>query len=216
MKLNYTELENNSRYKKILDISHEELIIFVSEHIRPDNLPMQLFYLSNLPVLGYIFYKLYVILFVNPLNWLYLISVILLSFFLFAIVVIPLHEFLHAVAFKILGAKKVSIHAQWSRMLFYAIADKFVMNSKEFIFLALTPFVVINLGLIYSMCYLHGELKVMATVFLFFHLTGCIGDFALLGYLYKNRHKTILNYDDKELEKSYFYQEVRETKASDS
>lgn len=210
MKLNYTELENNSRYRKILDISHEDLIIFVSEHIRPDNLPMQLFYLSNLPVLGYIFYKLYIILFVHPLNWFYLISVVLLSFFLFAIVVIPLHELLHAVAFKILGAKKVSIHAQWNKMLFYAIADKFVMNSKEFIFLALTPFVVLNLSLLYSILYFQGELKVMAVVFLFFHLTGCIGDFALLGYLYKNRHQKILNYDDKELEKSYFYEVVTE------
>jgi hypothetical protein len=95
-------------------------------------------------------------------------------------------------------------------MLFYAIADKFVMNSMEFIFLALTPFLVINLSLVFGIFCLHGELRVMAVVFLFFHLTGCIGDFALLGYLYKNRQHRILNYDDKELEKSYFYEEVCE------
>jgi len=209
MKLLYTDLENNPRYKKILEISHEELIVFVSDHIRPDNLPIRLFYLFNLPVLGYIFFKLYDIIFIHPLNWIYLLSVILLSFILFAIIVIPVHELLHALAFKILGANKVSIHAQWGRMLFYSIADKFVMNSREFIFLALTPFVLINLGLVFGIICLHGEFKVMAVVFLFFHLTGCIGDFALLGYLYKNRHQNILNYDDKELEKSYFYEEIK-------
>jgi hypothetical protein len=209
MKLLYSDLENNSRYKKILEISHDELIVFVSDHIKPDNLPMRLFYLFNLPVVAYIFFKLYIIIFVFPLNWFYLLSVILVSFILFAIIVIPLHELLHSLAFKILGAKKVSIHAQWSRMLFYAIADKFVMNSREFIFLALTPFVIINMTLVFGILCLHGELKVMAVIFLFFHLTGCIGDFALLGYLYKNRHQNILNYDDKELEKSYFYEEVQ-------
>jgi len=210
MKLAYTELENSSKYRKLLEISHEELIVFVSDHIRPDNLPMRLFYLFNLPVLGYIFYKLYFVIFISPLNWFYLLSVILVSFILFAVLIIPMHELLHAMAFKLLGATKVSIHAQWGKMLFYAIADKFVMNSMEFIFLALTPFVVINLSLVLGIFHLHGEFKVMAVVFLFFHLTGCIGDFALLGYLYKNRQHRILNYDDKELEKSYFYEEVTE------
>jgi hypothetical protein len=209
MRVLYNELENNPRYKKIFEISHEELIVFVSDHIKPDNLPMRLFYLFNLPVLAYIFFKLYYIIFIFPLNWFYLLSVIFLSFVLFAIIVIPLHEFLHAAAFKVLGAKKISIHAQWNRMLFYAIADKFVMNSREFVFLALTPFVVINMALVFCIIFLHGEFKVMSVVFLFFHLTGCIGDFALLGYLYKNRHSAILNYDDKELEKSYFYDEVK-------
>jgi hypothetical protein len=209
MRVPYNELEKNPRYKKIFEISHDELIVFVSDHIRPDNLPMRLFYLFNFPVLAYIFFKLYYILFIFPLNWFYLLSVIFLSFILFAVIVIPFHEFLHAVAFKVLGAKKISIHAQWNRMLFYAIADKFVMNSREFVFLALTPFVVINMALVFCIIFLHGEFKVMSVVFLFFHLTGCIGDFALLGYLYKNRHSLILNYDDKELEKSYFYEEVK-------
>ena len=118
MKLAYTELENRSKYRKILEISHEELILFVSDNIRPDNLPMRLFYLFNLPVLGYIFYKLYFIIFISPLNWFYLLSVILVSFILFAIIVIPMHELLHALAFKLLGATKVSIHAQWGRCFF--------------------------------------------------------------------------------------------------
>jgi Putative zincin peptidase len=208
MKLIHKDLENNARYRKILEISHEELIVFVSDHIRPDNLPMRLFYLFNFPVLAYILYKLYIILFIAPVNWFYLSSVILLGFILFALIVIPLHELLHAVAFKLLGASKVSIHAQWGKMLFYAIADKFVMNTGEFVFLALTPFVVINLALIIAVINLHGELKVMSVVFLFFHLTGCIGDFSLLGFLYKNRQRNIVNYDDKELEKSFFYEEV--------
>jgi len=208
MRLSSIELENNPGFRKIFEISHEELIGFVSDHIKPDNLPMRLFYFFNLPLLAYIFYKLYFIIFVSPLNWFQLIAIVLLSFVLFAIIVIPIHELLHALAFKLLGAKKISIHAQWDRMLFYAIADKFVMNSKEFVFLALTPFVVINLALVVCIFSLHNELKVMSVVFLFFHLTGCIGDFALLGYLYKNRQSTILNYDDKDLQTSYFYEEL--------
>jgi len=209
MRITSTELENNPKFRKIFEISHEELILFVSDHVKPDNLPMRLFYLFNLPVLAFIFYKIYFILFVSPLNWWYLLSLILLSLVLFAILVIPLHELLHALAFKFLGAKNVSIHAQWDRMLFYAIADKFVMSSREFVFLALTPFVLINFTLIFGIFFLHSEWKVISVVFLFFHLTGCIGDFALLGYLYKNRFSKILNYDDKDLQMSYFYEELK-------
>lgn len=211
MRITHSELENSPHYRKIFEITHEDLIVFVSEHIKPDNLPLRIFYLCNLPILAYIFYKIYYIIFIAPLNWIYLISIILLSFVVFAAVIIPIHELLHALAFKILGAKKISIHAQWEKMLFYAIADKFVMNSREFIFLALTPFVIINSALIAGICFLHAEFKVAALVFLFFHLTGCIGDFALLGYLYKNRKSVILNYDDKELQKSYFYEEISDT-----
>ena len=208
MKLDYRELENTDRYRKFFELSHEDLVIFVSEHLRPDNLPMRVFYLLNLPVLAYIFYKLYLVLFVAPLNWVYLITVILLSAILFALLVIPLHEFLHLLAFKLLGAKKTSIHAQWNKMVFYAIADKFVMNSREFLFLALTPFVLLNGLLAAGVVVFHSILRVVSLVFLFLHLTGCIGDFALLGYLFKNRHKRVLNYDDREKGMSYFYEEI--------
>ncbi len=208
MRIDYRELENSSRYSKIMEVSHEELLFWVSDHIRPENLPMRIFYLLNLPVLVYIFYKIYLILFVAPLNWFYLASVILISVVAFVIAVIPLHEFIHAASFKAMGAKKVSIHAQWNKMLFYAIADKYVLNAKEFTVLALLPFLLINALFTAGIISFRGELRVISVVFLFLHLTGCIGDFALLGYMYENRKKRILNYDDREKGLSYFYVEI--------
>lgn len=208
MQIDYRELENSSRYNKIMEVSHEELLYWVSDHIRPDNLPMRIFYLLNLPVLVFIFYKIYFILFVAPLNWFYLASIILISVVAFVIVVIPLHELIHAASFKAMGAKNVSIHAQWNKMLFYAIADKYVLNGKEFAVLALLPFLFINALLTAGIIFLRGELRVISVVFLFLHLTGCIGDFALLGYMYENRKKRILNYDDREKGLSYFYEEI--------
>jgi hypothetical protein len=209
MNLEPSELNNNSRYSKLLELKHDELMYFVVSHVRPKSLPMQLFYLMNVPLLGYIFFKIYQVIFIAPVNWFYLVGIMLLGLLFFGLIVIPLHEILHVVAFRLLGARKTSIHAQWSRMLFYAIADKFVMNSVEFIFLALFPFVLINLALIAGVILLHGEYKVISLVTLFFHFTGCIGDFALLSYLYQNREKRILNYDDETLGMSYFFEEKK-------
>lgn len=208
MRIDYKDLENSTRYSKIMEVSHEELLYWVSDHIRPDNLPMRIFYLLNLPVLCFIFYKIYFILFVAPLNWFYLASIVLLSLVAFVIAIIPLHELIHAASFKAMGAKNVSIHAQWNKMLFYAIADKFVLNGKEFAVLALLPFLLINTLLTAGIIFWRGELRVISVVFLFLHLTGCIGDFALLGYMYENRKKRILNYDDREKGLSYFYEEI--------
>jgi hypothetical protein len=206
-----SELTDTTRYKKLLELKHDELMFFVASQVRPRGLPMQLFYIMNLPLLGYIFYKIYQIIFISPVNWFYLVGIVLLGLLIFALVIIPLHEILHVLAFRMLGARKTSIHAQWNRMLFYAIADKFVMNSREFIFLALFPFVLINLALIAGVMFLHDEYKVLSLVALFFHFTGCIGDFALLNYLFQNKDKRILNYDDEALGMSYFYEDISQT-----
>jgi len=59
---------------------------------------------------------------------------------------IPLHEYIHALAYKYVGAKKVSYDANWRKFYFMAMADRFVANRKEFELVAVAPFVVVSIS----------------------------------------------------------------------
>ncbi len=68
--------------------------------------------------------------------------------FLFVALLIPLHEALHAFAYRLLGAKKTSFDVNLKKFYFIALADKFVTNRMELMFVALLPFAVISLSLV--------------------------------------------------------------------
>lgn len=118
-----------------------------------------------------------------------------LGILLFFIPVIPLHEWIHGVAYKLLGAPHVKFGAKLSQMVFFAIAPDFVVNKKEFTILALAPFVIGTILLI-SLLFLVTTDAVWTvwTVFLL-HSSGCAGDFALLGYFHGQQDETLVTVD---------------------
>jgi hypothetical protein len=60
--------------------------------------------------------------------------------------VIPLHESVHGLAYKIIGAPKIHFGADLKQMIFYVAADKYPVGRKGFYFIALAPFLFINLS----------------------------------------------------------------------
>lgn len=57
---------------------------------------------------------------------------------------IPIHEYIHVLAYKYVGASETSLDCNLKKFYFMALADKFVANRKEFTLIALAPFVVIS------------------------------------------------------------------------
>ncbi|NIJ54563.1 DUF3267 domain-containing protein [Dyadobacter arcticus] len=123
----------------------------------------------------------------------------------FAFALIPLHEYIHVLAYKSQGATKTSYDANLKKFYFMAIADKFVANRKEFQIVALAPFTVISIALLLLML-LTGKLWTLTIMtMLLVHAACCSGDFGLLSYFDFHRDKEVLTYDDKEKGISYFY-----------
>ena len=118
---------------------------------------------------------------------------------------IPVHEYIHVLAYKSQGADKTSYDANLKKFYFMAIADKFVANKKEFQVVALAPFVVINTTLLLLLLFV-GKLWTF-TVFgiLLTHTAFSSGDFGLLSYFEYHSDKDIVTFDDKENRISYFY-----------
>jgi len=117
---------------------------------------------------------------------------------------LKVHEDIHALTYKAIGAPAVRFVAEWRKGLIYTIADRFVVNQREYLRLALTPLVAISvvLGGLY---FLIPERDLLIAGLLCFHTLSCIGDIAIVNFLWTRRDQVIFSYDDLKLHKSYFY-----------
>ena len=126
----------------------------------------------------------------------------------FFFLLIPLHEYLHALAYRWQGATQTSFDMNLRKFYFLAIADKFVASRTEFRIVALAPFTVISGALIILALFVN-QLQLFTVLgALFMHTSACSGDFALLSFYNFHAGKTIFTYDDKTNEISYFYEKV--------
>lgn len=118
---------------------------------------------------------------------------------------VPLHEWIHGFMYKRAGAPRVSYKAEWKKLIFYAMADKFVTYKKPFLYIALAPFLVINSLLILVVLWAPASQFFIWMGALFMHTGGCSGDVALVSYFYTFWEKDPVTYDDVEAKTSYFY-----------
>jgi hypothetical protein len=118
---------------------------------------------------------------------------------------IPLHEYIHALAYKYVGAVHTSYDANLRKLYFMAIADQFVANRKEFRIVALAPFLVITAILTMLLFLVPGVWMVTVASAMLTHTSMCSGDFGLLSYFDVHRDKEMVTYDDKAAGRSYFY-----------
>lgn len=120
------------------------------------------------------------------------------------VVILPLHELLHAAAYRLAGARDVRWEWSGRMMAVWVIAHRFVAGTRPFVAVALAPFVVLNALLIAgAMAFPH--LAVYLLCVMLWHVHGSIGDWALLHFVWLHRHRGFWTFDDADEGKSYFY-----------
>jgi len=198
-------LERDSGYLKILELDFSEMIPFVLANIRRPGIIPLLYMGINISFLVFIF--LFTILSVKNASitggrafWQILAGILAGS-----ILVIPPHELLHGLAYRILGARKISFGADFKQFIFYVTADRFPLSKKELIFLAMVPFVIINLVIIASAVTWASRYTLFSASLLLCHNIMCIGDFAVMSYAFSRKGR-IFTFDDTEKKKSYFFE----------
>jgi hypothetical protein len=116
---------------------------------------------------------------------------------------LAMHEGVHGIAYKICGAPVVQFGGSWKTMIVYAFADNHVITMRQLIFVAILPFVVITILLLWASFYFF-DYQFSIFILLFIHSTACLGDFALIKYAIK--HPDHVTYDEIEEKKMvYFY-----------
>ena len=189
-------------YRLHHELAHDALVPFVKAQLKPLS-PVSVFYwVFNLLLVAAILYFL----FAQPrMAWPVALSNLSLGFLLFLTLLLPLHEWVHGLVYRWLGAPKVRYVAHWRQLVFYCVADQFVAGPRSFLWVALAPFVLINSLLLLALAFAGPALFYVLLGALLLHSGGCSGDFGLVAYFYNHRHQHPVTYDDVGLQKSFFY-----------
>lgn len=121
-----------------------------------------------------------------------------------ALLLIPLHECIHMLAYRSQGATRTSFGVDLKRFVFLALADKFVADRRAFRIVAAAPFVVITICLFAAMAFVDVKTQLVLLVTISVHTACCSGDFGLLAYFDHHKGKDLVTYDDVAAKRSYF------------
>ena len=205
-KLTPEDLQNESEFELLTEVSHQKLRDFVVEQITEEKYLIRIYSIYQvimMIVFAFLLTRGIALAFKGHSET--LINVGLAVVFSFSALII-VHELLHALVYMITGAKRISFGAIPKKFIFYALADRQVIATRAFHVVALTPFVVVKLicviGIIefYNDQVMYFFLSVMCLHSLF-----CAGDIAMLAFYRIHKEKEIYNFDDKNEGKTYFY-----------
>ena len=198
------ELKNKENFHRILELDFDDMIPFVLSNIRKPGLFSRFYMLINLicliGLIGYIVWGFLQ----GGLHWATLVKQFITGVFAGSILIIPVHELFHGLAYRMLGAKKIKFGADLQQLIFFVTADRFPVGTKGLHFLALLPFGAINILTLLLVVLWLPHLILFFGFFLLAHNLMCIGDFAIVNYA-KNERGEIYSFDEPELKKSYFY-----------
>lgn len=200
------ELQNKEQFELIARLNHREIKEFVLEQLSHNGKIVRSYmvYQIVMIIVGIFFFirsvTLYVQDYASPLY--YSLAALLFCFSLLII----LHELIHGIALKIVGAPHVNFGGYFKKFIFYAEADRFVINKKQFVFIALAPLLVIKLVTIIGIL-----LLLFSPVFYFLilvmcaHSLFCAGDIGLLTIFLRDKNSDVFTYDIKSDKTSFYF-----------
>lgn len=204
------ELQNEEQFELIAELNHKQIKDFVIHQLLGGGKLVRMFMIYQfLMILIGLFFLTRSIVFAfqdysEPLY--YSIAALIFCFSL----LIVIHELLHGIALKITGAKKVNYGAYLKKFIFYAEADQFVINKKQFSFIALTPLVVVKLITLVGVVLFYNQAIFFFLIFIMSaHSLFCAGDIGLLSIFSNYKKSEIFTYDIKAEKKSFYYKRKR-------
>jgi hypothetical protein len=205
-KLSPGDLQNNNEFELLAEVSHQKLREFVVEQINEEKYIIRIYSVYQVVMM-----MILVFLLTRSVIFAFkgysepIIGIGLAVLFSFSLLIV-IHELLHALAYLLSGARKISFGFILKKFTFYALADQQVIKSQAFHFVALTPFIVVKLicliGVIsfYNQPMMYFYLSIMCL-----HSMFCAGDLAMLAFYSLHRGKEIFNFDNRSEGKTYFY-----------
>lgn len=203
MKLTPESIEE-SGYILLDQLDHKELIHFVRFYLNKRTTISIFYTLCNLLIagsIGFYFWQCYSADIIDIGS-----AVTYFSYGLaMAFGLLPVHEYIHVLAYRSQGAKETSYDVNWKKFYFLAVANRFVANRREFQIVALAPFVIISTILSLLLFFTNPFWTFTVLGMLLTHTAFSSGDFGLLSYFEFHHDKDMVTYDDREQKMSYFY-----------
>ncbi|TVR74605.1 MAG: DUF3267 domain-containing protein [Marinilabiliales bacterium] len=199
------QLRDDKTYCLVRTLKHDEIVEFVTAELKKFRWPIVTFYIFNSVLLLIITAITAANVFHEVIPWRAHLTGLLAGTAAGILFVIPFHEGLHGLAYRIAGAGKIRYGMDLRQMLFYASAPGFVAGRNDFMIVAFLPFIVINLFFFAFIITGQQFMQWASLVAMLMHSTMCIGDFAMINFMAGFSGKDIYTYDDPGSETSYFY-----------
>ena len=203
------ELQNEEKFELVAKFNHEQIKEFVIEQLTGNSKIVfsYMVYQFLMVLLGLFFLTRAIVLaFQNHLQPLYISLATLVFCFSFLIII---HEIIHGIALKITGAKNVRYGGYLKKFIFYAEADRHVLNRKQFAFVALAPLVTVQFvtlaGIIF---FFHQPWVYFWITLMSAHSLFCAGDIGLIALFYRDKDSEIYTFDVKAEKTSYYYKTI--------
>jgi len=200
------ELEEGSGYEKVLTLNYGEIAPFVLSNLTRFSLSMALVWITTA-----------VSIYLSVWYWPGLkfpsddpqvLRGLLTGLFMIPLLLVPLHEGLHLIPFRLAGARDIRLGADLRQGIFYVTAHRFVAGRGLFTLVALTPFILISTGIIIAMSLSPPWWQWVLAMSLTVHTTMCAGDAALLGFMHGYKHRRVYTWDDADRKEAYFFVSV--------
>ena len=210
---NIDTLFESERYAQIAKLPYSEMVPFVQREFGERTPIIRFFIALNLLILVLMIVFAIIQVSLSQISVWKVISFAFLGGTVVFAVLVPIHEALHGLAYKLSGAPSISFGANLRQFYFYAVADKFVIGKKAFRFVALLPFFVINTLLVILLLLAPVGWQWVLWGVLLMHTGGCAGDFGMLSFY--NRHEgELYTFDDVQNKVAYFFQEQQTTESA--
>ncbi len=206
------ELEDTSKFKKVLTLPYEEVASFVVSHLTASNPSVIILWIGTIlsAVLNVCLWIQVKRAPVHPSVF----GGIMIGFILLPLVFTLPHEGIHFAFLKASGARDIRIGMDLRQGIIYLSAHRHVIGKRVFAVIALAPFIIISL-ILCVLIILSASLwlKWILSSALLVHATMCIGDVVLLGYMQEFPSHSVYTWDDVDAREAYFFVSEKEKKA---
>ncbi|TFG88510.1 MAG: DUF3267 domain-containing protein [Candidatus Atribacteria bacterium] len=200
-------LRSDPAYQLVHELGFQEMVPFVMTQIKKRGFFSWFYFSVNLFMLAILLIFSVKGLIDQSFSWKRLVVVALTGITAGSFLIIPIHELLHGLAYRFLGARKIIFGADLTQLIFYVTVNRYPVSGNQVHILTLTPFIIINLLTIAASAFLFPGGLLFSTFFLLSHNIMCIGDFAISGFIARTRGR-IYTFDEPERKMSYFYQKT--------
>jgi hypothetical protein len=203
------ELRNSGEYELMAQLNHQQIKEFVIEQLTESSkiIKIYMIYQVLMIMIGMFFFTRSIVLAFKDYSMPLFYSLAALVFCFSVLIVI--HELLHGIALKLSGAPKISFGGYLKKFVFYAEADQFVINRKQFAFIALTPLFAVKLITLIGIIFLFNQPVLYFLIFIMSsHSLFCAGDIGLYSVFLKLKNVEVFTFDVKAEKTSYFYRRI--------
>ncbi len=122
-----------------------------------------------------------------------------------AFLLVPLHEFIHLLTYKYLGATNVTIVPYIRYGYVLTLADQFIVGRQEMKWIALMPITIISGTGLAFLVVANDHWQIFVSAIILFHATLCLADFRILDYFLTNKSNIVM-YNNIRDRVTYIYQ----------